>query len=349
MASVVAADLWISRTEGGSEDPPQQTGEPSVVNRIMAQVEIRNAGWLTTIQDAGRWGMQRRGVSVSGPMDWFSHRLANLLVGNVADAAALEITMSGPEVVFEGEAWFATTGARFPATMNGAPISMTGVVHARSGDRLKFGLRRRGARGYVAIAGGLLVPLVLGSRSTHVLSRLGGLDGRPLRAGDRIEIGPARSVAERRPHSSALILPDGGARLRVLTGPHQDHFAHETTMKLCSSRYVLSSRSDRMGYRLEGPALSWLPEAPEIISGATVPGAIQVPASGQPILLMADRATTGGYPILAVVISADLPLAGQLAPGEWVEFIPCTRDEAIAALRERERALSTADDLTIDD
>lgn len=307
----------------------------------MTQVEIRKAGWLTTIQDAGRWGMQGRGVSVSGPMDWFSHRLANLLVGNAADAAALEITMSGPEVVFDGEAWFAATGADFPVTMNGVSISMTGVVHASSGDTLRFGLRRRGARGYVAIAGGLLVPPILGSRSTHVLSRLGGLDGRPLRAGDRIEVGPGRPPAERRPHASALTLPDGGARLRVLIGPHQNRFTRETVMKLHSSRFVLSSRSDRMGYRLEGPALPWLPEATELISGATVPGAIQVPASGQPILLMADRATTGGYPIIAVVVSADLPLAGQLAPGEWVEFIPCTRDEAIAALREREHALST--------
>ena len=136
-----------------------------------------------------------------------------------------------------------------------------------------------------------------------------------------------------------MTLPDGGARLRVLPGPRENRFEPETVMKLRSSRYVLSPRSDRMGYRLNGPPLPWPPGATELISSATVPGAVQVPPLGQPILLMADRATTGGYPMIAAVITADLPLAGQLAPGDWIEFAPCTRHEAVAALREREDAL----------
>lgn len=306
----------------------------------MSHVEIRKPGWLTTIQDAGRWGWQGYGVSVSGPMDWFSHRLANVLVGNSEAAATLEVTMNGPELVFEGEAWLVVTGAEFPLLLNGAPVAIDRPMHARSGDMLTLGLRRRGARGYVAAAGGFSVPPVLGSRSTHVLSRIGGFQGQPLRAGDRIEIGESGKPVDRPVRSAVLTLPAGGARLRVLPGPHEDHFSRETIRTMHSSRYVLSPRSDRMGYRLDGPALPWSAETTELISSATVAGAIQVPASGQPILLMADRAPTGGYPILAVVISADLPLAGQLGPGDWVEVEPCTRDEALAALRERERALS---------
>jgi antagonist of KipI len=277
-------------------------------------------------------------------MDWFSHRLANVLVGNSGEAATLEITMSGPELVFEGEAWFAVTGAEFPLRLNDAAVAMAQPVRARSGDALTFGLRTRGVRGYLAVAGGFSVPPVLGSRSTHVLAGLGGFEGRPLRTGDRIEIGDSSEPVERRaPVRSALwTLPAGGARLRMLPGPHEEHFSPETVGTFRSSRYVVSPRSDRMGYRLEGPALPWSPGTTELISGATVTGAVQVPSSGQPILLMADRPTTGGYPILAVVISADLPLAGQLAPGDWIEVGRCTRDEALAALREREDALRNA-------
>ena len=310
----------------------------------MSHVEIRKPGWLTTIQDAGRWGMQAQGVGVSGPMDWCSHGLANLLVGNSEDAATLEVTMSGPELIVADDVTFVVTGAEFPLTLNGAAVAMDKAVHARSGDMLTFGMRRHGARSYVAVTGGFQVPLVLGSRSTHVLSGLGGLGGRALRPGDHLEISSVGPTIDRELRSRPFRLPDGGAALRVLPGPHEHRFAHETVKKLQSFRYVLSPRSDRMGYRLEGPALPWPPGTTELISGATVPGAVQIPSSGQPILLMVDRATTGGYPIIAVVISADLPLAGQLAPGDWIEFAPCTRGEAVAALRDRERALLTAVD-----
>ena len=306
----------------------------------MPYAEIRKPGWLTTIQDAGRWGMQAQGVPVSGPMDWFSHGLANRLVGNIEDAATLEITMNGPEVLFGGNVTFAVTGAEFPLMLNGAASAMNKTGRATSGDILTFGLSRRGARSYIAVAGGFQVPPVLGSRATHILSGLGGFRGRALRAGDRIAIGSVEPIIERDLRTRPDGLPDGGATLRVLSGPHADRFARETLMALHSARYVLSPNSDRMGYRLKGPALLQPAGASELISGATVAGAVQAPASGQPILLMADRATTGGYPIIAVVISADLPLAGQLAPGDWIQFAPCTRDEAVAALRERERALN---------
>ena len=308
----------------------------------MACVEIKKPGWLTTIQDLGRWGLQRYGVSVSGPMDLLSHRLANLLAGNAVDAATLEVTLGGLELVFDGDAWFAATGADLSLTLNGEPVEMNRALHARPGDGLRFGLRRRGARSYLAVAGGFVVPMVLGSRSTHVLSGLGGLKGRPLRAGDRLDIGQQDAPVDRKPRAAPFAVPEGGTRLRVMPGPHQDRFEALTVERLPTSRYVLSDRSNRVGYRLEGESMPWAAGTTELISTATVPGGVQVPASGQPILLMADCAPTGGYPMIAVVISADVPLAGQLAPGDWLEFVRCTREEAVAALQERERSLEPA-------
>ena len=204
---------------------------------------------------------------------------------------------------------------------------------------MKFGERQRGARAYFAIAGGIDVPTVLGSRSTHVLTRMGGLDGRALRAGDRLQLGlqqffgcdfPRTYKKRRRTPFS-----DGGARLRVIPGEPQ-LFAH-----LASQRFRISPQSNRMGYRLEGAPIA-APPTGELISRAVATGAIQVPPTGQPILLMADHATTGGYAIGATVITADLPLAGQLAPGDWIEFESCSLEGADRALREQEAAFGSA-------
>ncbi|HEY7449697.1 MAG TPA: biotin-dependent carboxyltransferase family protein [Vicinamibacterales bacterium] len=297
----------------------------------MPHIEIRKAGWLTTVQDVGRWGHQAQGVSVSGPMDWASHSLANRLVRNPVQAATLEVTMGGLELAFGGDVRFAITGAEFQLDLSGRIVPMNRAVDAVEGSVLKFGLRQRGSRTYVAIAGGVMVPPVLGSRATHIASHLGGLDGRALQVGDRLPIGETLTE-EDLAFPIAVRLPEDGARVRVLPGPHLHRFPPRSWETLRSSRYVLSPKSDRMGYRLEGQPLPQGSDE-ELISGATVAGALQVPASGLPILLMADRATTGGYPILAVVISADLPLVGQLVPGDWIEFISCTRDEALEALR----------------
>ena len=307
-------------------------------NSIVPHVEIRKPGWLTTVQDAGRWGHQARGVSVSGPMDWTSYRLANWLVGNSSDAATLEVTIGGLELAFDGETHFAVAGAEFQLDLSGQAVGMHRTVRAAAGSILKLGARSRGARAYIAIAGGVLVPPVLGSRATHTASHLGGFEGRALRTGDQLRVGSTTSAHDRVFHGFGRSVPDGGAQLRIMPGPQLDRFPPRTIELLQSSRYVLSPRSDRMGYRLEGPLLP-CKEDEELISGATVTGALQVPSSGLPILLMADRATTGGYPILAVVISADLPLAGQLMPGDWIEFVACTRDDAVAALKDLERRL----------
>jgi antagonist of KipI len=277
-------------------------------------------------------------------MDWFSYRLANWLVRNPPGAAVLEVTMGGLELAFDGDARFAAAGAEFQLELDGQTVAMNRAVHAVAGSVLRFGPRSRGARGYLAISGGVLVAPVLGSRSTHMVSHLGGLEGRALRAGDRVEVGSNTLSSDRVFEGFSPSLPDdGGARVRVMPGPQVDRFPSRALDLLHSSRYILSPKSDRMGYRLEGEPLA-LGATEELISGATVAGAVQVPPSGLPIVLMADRATTGGYPILAVVISADLPLAGQLAPGDWIEFAACTRDEATAALRERERFFRATDD-----
>ena len=292
---------------------------------------------LTSVQDLGRWGLQARGVPVAGPMDEYSHRLANHLVGNPPAAAALEITLIGPELQALDDVLCAVAGATFALTAAGAPVPLHQPFVLRSGTSLRFGPRTRGARATLAVRGGLAVPEVFGSRATSLIARMGPFDGRSLRAGDVLPIGDgsATPAAGRTEAAIAgLPMPAGGARLRVLAGPHAEMFTSAAFDTLLNGRYTITPQSNRMGYRLDGPRLAHRGAA-DILSDATAIGSIQVPASGQPIVLMADRQTTGGYPKIATVISADLPIAGQLAPGDWVEFKACTRDEARAAARGR--------------
>jgi antagonist of KipI len=283
-------------------------------------------------------------------MDPVSHRLANALVGNADDAALLEITLLGPELEFEDERVVAVAGAVFSLSVDGRPLSLSPPASpflVPMGARLRFGARLRGARAYLAIAGGIDIPPVLGSRATHVISAMGGFDGRPVRPLDRLPLGPASDAQRtvRAPGVPIVTLPDSGtgavaneATVRVLAGPQLDRFTSESLDLLQSAPYVIAQNSDRMGYRLEGPVLAHS-RGPEIISDATGLGTLQVPSSGQPILLMADRQTTGGYPKIATVITADLPVAAQLAPGDSIRFAVCSQREAMAALIAQEQAL----------
>jgi antagonist of KipI len=305
----------------------------------MSALSILRPGMFTTVQDEGRWGFQSRGVPVSGSMDWYSHRVANRLVGNDRSMATLEVTLMGPHIRFETATAFAVTGADFQLTLDDAPVAMNRALEARSGAVLKFGERSRGARAYVALRGGIDVPQILGSRSTHVLTGMGGLDGRALRTGDALRIG-ARGEGRGVSATSATFTPyplpltpfSGGARLRAI--PADEHlFA-----RLSAVRFQISPQSNRMGYRLEAGSIIDAPTG-ELISMAVPTGAIQVPPTGQPILLMNDHATTGGYALAGAVIAADLPIAGQLAPGDWIEFEACSLDTAVAELRTREREL----------
>lgn len=327
----------------------------------MGSLRIIAPGLLTTIQDRGRWGWQSQGVAVAGAMDLCAHRLANALVGNDVGAATLETTIAGPEIEFDDERSAAVAGADFELTVDGRGQAVNSPFSVRAGSTLRFGRRRRGARAYLAISGGVEVPVVLGSRATHLPSAMGGYAGRVLRAGDRLPLGkmgresfhtglgdrPGRRENPHGPVSSGqemtpvpFFLPDGKATLRVLPGPQLDHFAADALAVLQSTAYVIEPASNRMGFRLRGPAVRHTGDV-EMLSDATPFGAVQVPRGGQPILLMADRQTTGGYPNVAIVISADIPLAGQLAPGDAISFALCTRAEAMAALIAQEQALMT--------
>lgn len=305
----------------------------------MTTVEVVRAGLLTTVQDLGRWGHGALGVPVAGPMDVYSHRLANLLVGNPASAATLEVTLSGPELLFRGRSTVvAVTGGVFEVTLDEQPVPLGVSRRVKSGQRLRFGRRRQGARAYVAVAGGFEADVVLGSRATHLAAGMGGIEGRALRAGDRLRVGRPHVVAPVERRGVNLAVGPERTILRVLPGPHDQWFAPEAMTVLCRETFRVSPRSNRMGFRLEGPTLPRA-AAPELLSAAVPMGAIQVPPAGEAILLMADRQTTGGYPQVATVISADLPLAGQLAPGDAVGFRPCSLAEALAALAARERQL----------
>ena len=309
---------------------------------------------LTTVQDLGRTGYQGLGVPVSGPMDAYSHRLANQLLGNHPMAAALEITLLGPELVADGDLTCAIAGAEIEVTLDGALVPRQQPFRVASGSRLRCGARGRGARLTLAVQGGFDVPVTLGSRATHLVSRMGPFGGRALRAGDVLPIALPSVALEKEHWSTAALantdlvapldLPEGGARLRVVPAVHRRRFTDDSWELLVRARFTVSSQSNRMGYRLDGPAIAHVGAA-DILSEAMPIGAIQVPASGQPILLMAERQTTGGYATIANVITADLPIAGQLAPGDWIAFKPVTHVEAIAALRDRATALAEGDQL----
>jgi KipI family sensor histidine kinase inhibitor len=346
---------------GGAASPGDHVGEP----REDGGLTVIKAGLLTTIQDLGRWGSQDRGVPVAGPMDVLSHRIANAVIRNPRDAATIEITLFGLELRFEQDATFAVAGADLQASIAGRPVARNVPVRARAGETLRFGgvprsdqASAQGARAYLAIEGGITTPPILGSRATHVLSAMGGLHGRPLAAGDRIPLGPASVRKSQGPFpplqrrldgswaslpaevrsAAAGVGPSQPAQLRVLPGPQDDFFDAAAFERLQTTTFTISPQSNRMAYRLTGGTVPRLPDR-EMISDATFFGGIQVPPSGEPILLMADRQTSGGYPQIATVITADLPLAGQLAPGNTIEFHVCTRREAIAALIAQEGPL----------
>jgi antagonist of KipI len=306
----------------------------------MSALLVLKPGMLTTIQDRGRWGLQSRGVPVAGPMDPCAHRVANALVGNNPDAATLEVTLLGPDLVFEDERLAAVAGAEFDVTVDDRPAPWNAAFVVPAGARLQFRRRRQGVRAYLGVAGGIDVRPTLGSRATHVVSAMGGIDGRALKAGDRLPLGDRSTVRGAAPalETPLVALPHGEARIRVLPGPQLEYFSADALDTLQSAPYVIAQNSDRMGFRLTGPRLAHSRGA-DIISDATPLGVLQVPASGQPILLMADRQTAGGYPKLATVITADMSAAGQLGPGDAIMFTVCTLREAMAALIVQERAL----------
>lgn len=302
-------------------------------------IRILRPGLLTTVQDLGRWGNRRYGVVVGGAMDTFALRMANVLVGNDEGAAALEITLLGPAIRFEQDALVALCGGEFRAMLGDAVMPTWRPVSIARGSTLTCGTANSGCRGYLAFAGGMDVPLVLGSRSTYLHGKFGGHEGRALQEGDCLSIDTSTLAVSRTPCPWRVgsVTPeyDENPTLRVILGSEFDWLASQSQEQLFRSEFVVSPQSDRMGYRLSGPKLE-LKIPHELISTAVCPGVIQVPADGQPILLMADCATTGGYPKVACVSSVDLPLAAQLRPGTKFRLSAISLEEAQSLLRQRE-------------
>ena len=298
-------------------------------------LRVESPGLLSTVQDEGRWGHQRDGMVVAGAMDPFAAAAANLLVGSPRGAAVIEITLLGPALRALADVRLALCGGDLSPSIDGLPAPVWKTFTLREGQALTFGRRRSGARAFLAVAGGFQVPAVLGSRATFLRARLGGFEGRALKVGDVLEgIRQSLSPAARGLRLADIPDYDQPAVLHVLPGPHLSAFTGGGSDTFLSSLYTVSPQSDRQGYRLSGPAIARTGAA-DLLSEAMPWGGIQVPPDGSPILLMADRQTTGGYPLVGVVISADLSRAGQLAPGDSVRFEPVTLAGAHeAALRQ---------------
>jgi KipI family sensor histidine kinase inhibitor len=322
----------VEQADFAADDAPAPAAPPVVA--ADPALEIVAGGLQTLVQDLGRWGYARYGVPRSGPMDPFAARAATCLVGNGPDAAGLEITFGGPTIRFRRECLIAVTGADLSPSVDGAAVPGWTAQTVAAGAVLKFGRRRAGLRAYLAVAGGLAVPPVLGSRATYLRGGFGGLAGRALAAGDRLDVGLAAPDASRRAGCSLAAEQRPAYRpdptVRVLLGPHDDRFPMEAIEQLLSTAYAVAPDSDRMGYRLAGPRLARR-EPADLVSGGMSLGGIQVPGDGQPIILLSDHQTTGGYPLLATVIQADLPLVAQLAPGQSLRFKAVSLEAARAA------------------
>lgn len=293
-------------------------------------VVVEKGGMLTTIQDQGRFGYERFGVSPSGPMDMRSFTTANILVGNQRDAAAMEITIIGPTLRFTEPAVIAVTGCDLSPTCNGTAVPMYTAVFIEAGAVLKTGIAKAGCRAYLAVAGGFSIPKVMGSCATSIQNKIGGVSGRKLNSGDELTVGnPSRALKQIA--GQAFVPEKIGSQqptiLRVLMGPQENEFTEEGIHTFLESTYQVGNDSNRMGYRLNGPAIQHSGDG-NIISDGIATGSVQIPLAGLPIVMLAERQTVGGYPKIATVVSVDLPKIGQCRPGDSVRFRAISIDEA---------------------
>ncbi len=306
----------------------------------MESITVEKNGLLVTIQDLGREEYQQYGVSIGGAMDKLACRIGNILVGNHEDCAVIEFAVVGPRLKFQGNGYIAITGADCTPQLNGNTISMWKVIPFKEGDILKFGKNKSGRYTYIAIAGGINVPKILGSRSTSIRGKYGGMEGRLLRKGDQIAIGKVDSRKPLRLNGRKLMadcIPVYSNRqtIRFIWGPHEDFFDEYSKEVFTSTPYKVSRESDQMGYRLEGEKLRHR-NTVDILSYYITPGAVQVPRNGCPILLMPHCGMSGGYTVIGTVIEADLPFAAQKKEGESIQFKPVTIEEAIEELKQQE-------------
>lgn len=320
-------------------------------------ISIIKPGLLTSVQDLGRYGYQKYGVIASGVMDQLAHRAANLLVGNSDNEATLEITLLGPVIEFQEDALISVCGADLSPTIDGKPVRLWRAVLVKKGSRLQFGPCKSGCRAYLAIAGGIQVPTVMESKSTYLRAEIGGVEGRALKADDLVTKGELNenslniikrlSADETEESFRELdwsvandIIPDyeTTSTVRVTRGRQYGLFTEESRERFFSEPFKITAQSDRMGYRLTGPRLE-LETAAEMISEAVNFGTIQVPPEGNPIILLADRQTTGGYPKIAQIATVDLPLVAQMKPNDTVYFKEISHKEAQLLYLKREEKL----------
>jgi len=338
----MSAKTSVSRLVS-SDSAGEHRSEATGMSGDAGYIELEKGGLLTTIQDLGRPGKQVYGVPLSGAMDRFSMQVANLLVGNPPDAPVLEFTLIGPVIRFSCAQVIAITGGDFHAHLDGVPVPAWQAVPVEAGARLVMGPCSSGARGYLAVAGGFPVPPVMGSAATNLRGGYGGWHGRALKTGDRIPVpdlgARSRPFSGMRRRLAPRWIPDYAAfrPVRVIRGPHADHFHSEAWQRFLASNYRVSPASDRMGYRLQGPALTHQQTA-DILPTFIFPGTIQVPADGQPIVLMADCQVTGGYAVIGVVAGVDLPYVAQRKPGDELCFRAISVEEA-QQLRRQEAVL----------
>jgi biotin-dependent carboxylase-like uncharacterized protein len=303
-------------------------------------IEIVAAPPYLTIQDQGRPGHRAEGVPGGGAMDTWGHAVANVVVGNPANSAALEWGLSGGRIRWERGGVFALAGAPVEATLDGDPVAMHQSQRAEAGSELVITRFLSGRFVYIAFSGGVDVPLVLGSRSTYLPARFGGLEGRMVRAGDRLAVGDPGDFAAGFEVPTDLAPRYDSAEAGIVTGPHAGLFSVETWHVLTGTAFAIDAASDRMGYRLVGPPIEHAGDA-ALPSAPVCAGAVQIPAGGRPIVLMADGPTVGGYPVIAVVCSADLPVVAQRRPGESLRFREITVEESQRAFRRRAVAIHT--------
>jgi biotin-dependent carboxylase-like uncharacterized protein len=307
----------------------------------MASMLVHDAGPQTTVQDLGRRGSLRVGIPPSGPMDREAFLLANRLVGNADDAAGLECTLIGPRIEFADERWVAVTGADMPLTLNGAAMPRWAAIEVEAGDVLRLGAARSGVRGYIAVSGGIDTPPALGSRATYLRGQLGGHQGRALRKGDVLPLGPPSGGAPA--EVVASFIPDYTQPpvARVVLGPQDDRFTEGGLSALFDAAYEMTPQSDRMGARLRGARIEHT-HGHDIISDGVALGGIQVVGDGQPIVLLADRQSTGGYTKIGTVCSFDMGRVCQVKPGQRLSFKRVTVGEAHELLRAHRAGLDHA-------
>ena len=301
-------------------------------------IAVVHPGMMTTVQDEGRWEYLAFGMPRAGAMDRYASRMANILCGNPMDAAVLEMTLLGGEYRFQKTGRIAICGAAMEAKINGQLIGIWQAIEVKPGDDLELGFAAKGCRAYLAVAGGIDVPVVMGSRATYTKAAVGGVAGRVLKAGDILAAGDAKKMAAGPVAVPAEWVPQymDVSEVRVMAGPQDDLFEADALSVMCSGEYKVTNDADRMGYRLEGPQLKHLGKA-DIVSDALCRGAVQVPGNGQPIIMMADCGTTGGYTKIATVIGPDLSRIAQAKPDDAIKFRLCDDAEALSALREENR------------